>query len=135
MPEIIGRKEAIARGLTRYFTGKPCCRGHLAEHYARSGNCCDCDAIRYDKYYQGGGGKAGRVAAYAKDAERFRSYSRAYYRRNVEKCREAAKQYSKNNPQRVFLNNLKNKCRAAKIADLIEVLRKEMPELLKEFGL
>ena len=35
---IITRDEAIAKGLTRYFTGKPCHKGHIAErgvaHYA-----------------------------------------------------------------------------------------------------
>jgi hypothetical protein len=33
MPEIISRAEAKARGLTRYFTGKPCKYGHIAERY------------------------------------------------------------------------------------------------------
>lgn len=43
--EIISRKEAIGRGLSRFFTGKKCRRGHLSERYTVSGNCIDC---RYD---------------------------------------------------------------------------------------
>jgi hypothetical protein len=33
-PDIIGRDEARALGLKRYFTGKPCKHGHVAERYA-----------------------------------------------------------------------------------------------------
>lgn len=42
MPEIISRKEAKARGLKRYFTGKQCHRGHLAERYVSVAACCEC---------------------------------------------------------------------------------------------
>jgi hypothetical protein len=31
MPEIIVRKEALAKGLKGFFTGKPCKRGHVVE--------------------------------------------------------------------------------------------------------
>ena len=37
--EIITRKEAKEKGLTRYFTGKPCAHGHISERYVSS-NCC-----------------------------------------------------------------------------------------------
>jgi hypothetical protein len=42
MPEIIDRKTAIARGLTKYFTGKPCSHGHLSERYCKNGACQRC---------------------------------------------------------------------------------------------
>jgi hypothetical protein len=32
---IVTRAEALARGLTRYFTGKPCKRGHISERSDR----------------------------------------------------------------------------------------------------
>lgn len=41
LPEIISRQEAIARGLKRYFTGKPCPHGHLADRVI-SGRCVEC---------------------------------------------------------------------------------------------
>jgi hypothetical protein len=31
MPRKISREKARARGLKKFFTGKPCCRGHLSE--------------------------------------------------------------------------------------------------------
>ena len=39
---IISRDEARALGLKRFFTGKPCKRGHIAEHYVRGGACREC---------------------------------------------------------------------------------------------
>lgn len=39
---IIGRMQARARGLSRYFTGKPCLRGHVSERYVFSANCVAC---------------------------------------------------------------------------------------------
>ena len=42
MPEIISRKDASARGLKRYFTGKSCKRGHVAERCTNNANCVEC---------------------------------------------------------------------------------------------
>lgn len=36
------RMEALRSGATRYFTGKPCIRGHVADRYARNGGCVKC---------------------------------------------------------------------------------------------
>jgi hypothetical protein len=40
-PAIIGRREAKERGLTSYFTGKPCKRGHIAKRQL-NGTCVMC---------------------------------------------------------------------------------------------
>lgn len=42
MSKVITRAEAKARGLTRYFTGKPCKNGHIAYRLASNGLCRDC---------------------------------------------------------------------------------------------
>lgn len=42
MSTIITRKEAQLSGLTKYFTGKECVNGHLAERYVQSGTCSQC---------------------------------------------------------------------------------------------
>ncbi len=44
--KIIDRKEAKSLGLLRYFTGKPCEAGHLAERFASSGGCTVCANAR-----------------------------------------------------------------------------------------
>lgn len=42
MSEVVTRAEAKARGLIRYFTGKPCKHGHVAERYVSTGFCMRC---------------------------------------------------------------------------------------------
>ena len=38
----IKRKDALAQGLVRYFTGKPCKKGHVDERTSVKGMCCQC---------------------------------------------------------------------------------------------
>lgn len=42
MHVVISRDEAFAKGLKRYYTGKPCHKGHDCERYVSSGGCLDC---------------------------------------------------------------------------------------------
>ena len=42
--EIIRRKDAIKKGLVRYFTGKPCPRGHISERTIYGNACLTCRA-------------------------------------------------------------------------------------------
>lgn len=42
--EVILRAAAIAVGARRYFTGKPCKYGHIAERHIGGGNCIECAA-------------------------------------------------------------------------------------------
>ena len=46
MPEIITRAEAKARGLPRFYTGKPCGHGHVCEHRVSDGKCIECERER-----------------------------------------------------------------------------------------
>ena len=39
-------KEAKANNAKRYFTGKPCVNGHIAERYACNRECVECDHVR-----------------------------------------------------------------------------------------
>ena len=41
------RKEAQLQGLTKYFSGKPCKHGHIAERYTRNGECVECSEIKW----------------------------------------------------------------------------------------
>lgn len=40
--EFLARKDAVAAGSRKYFTGKPCKHGHIAERYTDSGTCSVC---------------------------------------------------------------------------------------------
>lgn len=39
---ITTRREAKLVGMSKYFTGKPCKNGHVAERYVQSGTCSEC---------------------------------------------------------------------------------------------
>lgn len=45
------RREAVAAGLSTYFTGTPCKSGHLCERRAPSGDCIECARERFAKFY------------------------------------------------------------------------------------
>jgi hypothetical protein len=40
--KITSRKDAVAAGLKKYFTGKTCSNGHIAPRYTQSGSCSAC---------------------------------------------------------------------------------------------
>jgi hypothetical protein len=40
--ERICRKKAVRLGLKRYFTGKPCPKGHISERAVKNCICCQC---------------------------------------------------------------------------------------------
>lgn len=42
MDSIITRKDARALGLTFYFTGDECSKGHVSDHYVSTGKCVEC---------------------------------------------------------------------------------------------
>ena len=44
--EVISRAEAAQRGLSRFFTGKPCRQGHYAPRYVSNRQCAACNALR-----------------------------------------------------------------------------------------
>ena len=47
---IVTRQEAIAAGLMRYFTGKPCKRGHIAERFVSVWSCVVCQRAHTDAW-------------------------------------------------------------------------------------
>lgn len=51
MSEIISRKEARAVGLKRYFTGKACKHGHVAERKVSSRECFECRRVDNARRY------------------------------------------------------------------------------------
>jgi hypothetical protein len=60
---VIGRSDAMAAGLNRYFTGQPCKNGHVAERLVSNWTCLDCQLMNLSK-------------ARERDPQRFKEYSR-----------------------------------------------------------
>ena len=78
--EIVSRKEALERGLKRYFTGKPCKNGHIAERFVSNGRCVECAHEC---------GRDWRAA----NPERVREYWREYRAANADSLREYMREY------------------------------------------
>lgn len=43
---LISRKDAILKGLARYFTGKACWQGHISERLVSNRGCLQCHALK-----------------------------------------------------------------------------------------
>lgn len=101
--EITTRSIAKARGLLRYFTGKPCKNGHVAERVTHNAACIDCKKER-DKAYRGKNKetiKAYFAAYYRKDLEKSKKYRADYYAANKEKIKNKVKSYAAANKEKV----------------------------------
>jgi hypothetical protein len=79
LPDIIGRDEARALGLKRFFTGKPCKHRHVAERIVSSHRCTECDRASALKW---------RTANLEKARERDRARARKHRAADPEKARE-----------------------------------------------
>ena len=49
---LITRKEARSAGLTTYFTGQPCLRGHVAARWTKNSSCVACERAKGQTEYQ-----------------------------------------------------------------------------------
>ena len=77
------------KGLSTYFTGKPCKQGHIAERRTVNGQCCECNKIACVQYYQ-------------KNTQYFREHKAKWSAKN--------KQYTKNyTKMRLFMYPEKNR--------------------------
>jgi len=52
---IVSLQEARKAGLDRYFTGKPCCRGHIEERRKSDRTCCACARLKTRRQAAPGG--------------------------------------------------------------------------------
>lgn len=81
------RKEAMAIGSKRYFTGKPCKHGHIAPRYTKGVKCVECQRIGKNKYRED-------------NIERLREWDREYAKRNTTKRKENTLKWRKENPEK-----------------------------------
>ena len=87
-PTIVKRSEAVRQGLTKYFTGKPCPRGHVCERYTGSRNCTMCQAAACKKWSQN-------------NRDKQLTAERKYRKQNPEKVRESTAKWRFNNLEKV----------------------------------
>lgn len=106
------RKEALAAGQKRYFTGFPCVNGHLSERSAKTGDCIACraeiNAARkasgyMQVYYENNKQKiASNLKEYrARNADTLRVNRKIEYERNREYYINYAAAWNRDNPDKV----------------------------------
>lgn len=88
--EIIKRTTAKELGLTRYFTGKPCNRGHICERNTRDKGCIECHNISMIKWRQKNPDKVEETA---------KNWRKKYYLDNKEVIKARTKEWNKNNSE------------------------------------
>lgn len=105
---IITRKEAIEQGLTRYFDGKPCKKGHISEKHTTNYTCVICHKEKQKKLYEENPEKykSARKLQYWTNPEQSRKKSRDWREINSDKVKESKAIYYKNNSEK-----LKNKAK------------------------
>lgn len=100
------RSVARKAGLKRYFTGKPCAKGHIAERFVSSKGCVEChksdshSSGYWQKYRLRNLEKAKQSerAQHKRSKEKRNAYSRAYNKRNRKRLNEYQRQWLKNAP-------------------------------------
>ncbi len=100
--QLVSRKEAIEHGLTRYFTGKPCSKGHTDERMVSSRRCRECRRLDRSKWVADNPERLrelNRRSAQKNRAKR-NAYSRQYNRRNLRRLAELNRQWLKKNPHK-----------------------------------
>jgi 5-methylcytosine-specific restriction endonuclease McrA len=95
-PVIMSRIEAKAAGLARYFTGKPCKHGHVAERYASTCVCVTCQRQNNAAY----------LPAYASArSDDLKAYMNSYYRSRRDEFVQRAREWKKANPEKARASN------------------------------
>jgi hypothetical protein len=90
------QSEAKRLGELRYFTGKPCPKGHVEERLTSSGQCLACCRQRM-------------ASKYASNPDAYRKKSADYRANNPEKSRAAIKAYDERNREKRRLDAAKRR--------------------------
>lgn len=100
--EVISRKEAVARGLSHYFTGQPCKNGHVELRAAQKGVCLGCarDWAQKDRASDPEKRRGYLAKWRAKNTDLNRKYARDAYHRDPEKFIERKREWSAQNPEK-----------------------------------
>lgn len=109
MPVIVTRRTARAAGVKRYFTGKPCKYGHVAERFTSTGNCIACEGAPARKSYKKdweSENKVGiaerRKARHLADPKKYKAVWDTWYLANADAVIARAADWNRQNPDKVW---------------------------------
>jgi len=116
---IVTRAEAMASGLSRYFAGKTCTRGHISERRVSDYMCVDCARLVRTAWKTANRDKvnAGEREARLRDPEAYKARvarylasdkakvaRQSYYVANTDTIKQRAKDWTDQNPERALEN-------------------------------
>lgn len=113
---IVSRQAAIANGLVRYFTGKPCRRGHVAERQLTNGSCVECRNEDRRRFYQD-------------NQEKGKEWAKQWAMRNCDWVSARSKKWKTDNRDKVSASNRNRKALKKRSqgthtgADILDILR------------
>lgn len=98
----MNHSEAVALGLEKYDTGRPCRRGHRALRYTVNRACVECANDTGNDWAKANPEKRRQILRSWRDRnrEKVRSYTRDSYARNIEIRRRAARERYAANPEK-----------------------------------
>lgn len=101
---IVTRSEAKARGLTTFFTGRPCQKGHIDERRTASGCCVTCGNAATRARYRADPAKhiAAVIASSKKHIERRRQTDKDYHERHKERRNAAHREWAAANEDKLI---------------------------------
>ena len=116
---LVSYKQAIAQGLSRYFTGKPCKHGHIAERRV-SGRCCVVCADNLTRAWAKQNSNRVKQIATSwneRNKEREATRARKWRKENPDTYKQAVMSWRKNNAARYrsYMAHVANTRRVAKI--------------------
>jgi hypothetical protein len=90
MEIFISRKDALAQGLSHYFSENPCVHGHMAKRRIKDRVCTECDKRNKEKLRNG------------PENEKLKEVRRASYRKNVTNALLTKKKYREANKGKIM---------------------------------
>lgn len=109
---LVNKAEAIAQGLKRFYSGKRCKRGHMAERFLSSGGCVECSRLSYKNWNERNPGQAAdlRQARYERSKEKVSAQVKQWRAENAARVAAAGIGWRKDN--RVAESAIKSRRRA-----------------------
>lgn len=126
---LITKKEAVASGLSFYFTGKPCKYGHVDDRYVKSGNCRSCMTAFFAKQRREDPGRYAdtKAAYYERNRTETLEYFRQYYKDHREEALDYMRQWYRANSAKAkadaSMKRARKKQRTAPWADMTDIER------------
>lgn len=121
--QITSRKEAKSLGLTHYFTGKPCIRGHISKRWTCNGKCIGC-------HYEDNPLRNTPKPTDEEKKAKAKARARRWYLKNKQKTIDRAKEWKAKNPEKVRLSE--KRWREKDKSKAIRFMRDSLRRVLKQ---